>query len=460
MLQAGSTTYTEPFFGESTTRLSSNLEAGFHLFWGVFYQIRGISWLTIFRYFPGVIFMITVLSVYVMARRERFGWEAALCSCLILTTVGILGPAFLVPVALGLLFIPLSLFLVFNFRTWWSYLLLFIFICFLVSIHAPTAIGATIILIPYILMNMKGDFKHSLWIIWAIAIPFLAPFPWIFNMLLPTARSLFTPQPTPTWIELPVVIQDYGYIPIGLGLLGTFLLAMRGGKKNYGLILGVLVLLLMLVTFFTFHYGLHIMYTRGLMYAMLMLGIFSGAGLMWVRTISLPNKLISGIRLSKVRIIKLPSKFNSRPASFLAKNVGIILCLALIVVTLVIYIPDRQETPYYHMIDEEDYQSFIWIRDNIDVIYGKAILDPWKATAFTAITQKNIYTRIHEQPKPSDMEAYEFLESGCIDTGFMKENGISIVYTRLECNNPDLKEVNKFVYVLEDLDLQADYEQE
>jgi len=177
MLQAGSTTITDPFSGQWTIGLSSNLEAGFHLFWGVFQQISGISWLTIFRYFPSVIFMLTVLSVYVMARREGFGWEAALFTCLILTTVGIMGPAFMVPVAMGLLFIPLSLFLAFNFRTRWSYLVLFIFTSLLLPIHAPTAIGLVIILTPYLLLNLKGDFKHSLGIMLAIAIPFLAPFP-------------------------------------------------------------------------------------------------------------------------------------------------------------------------------------------------------------------------------------------------------------------------------------------
>jgi hypothetical protein len=170
---------------------------------------------------------------------------------------------------------------------------------------------------------------------------------------------------------------------------------------------------------------------------------------MWVRKISLPNKLISGTRLRWVGIIRLPSKLINGPASFLAKNVGFILCLALIAVTLTMYVPDRQKTNYYHMIDEEDYQAFVWIRDNINENHEKAILDPWKATAFTAITQKSIYTRIHAYPKPSDMEAYKFLEDGCTDTSFMRENGISIIYTKLECNNPDLKKVNKFVYVLE-----------
>lgn len=431
LLAAGSTTFTEPFFGELTIGLSSNLEAGFHLFWGVFHQISGISWLTIFRYFPGVIFVITVLSVYVMAKREGFGWEAALFTCLIPTTVGILGPAFLVPVAMGLLFITLSLFLAFNFRTWWSYLVLLIFTCFLVSIHAPTAIGLGIILIPYILLNLKGNFKHSLWIILAIAIPFLAPFPWIFKMLLPTAQTLFSPVSVPAYIEIPRIMQAYGYIPIGFCLLGTLLLAIRGGKKNYSLILGLLALLVMLVVYFTFHYGVEIMYHRGLMYMMLMLGIIAGAGLMGVKTFKLPSKLIAG------------------PKSFLAGNVGNILCLVLIGVTLAVCIPDRQETPYYRMIDEEDYQVFVWIRDNVNENYEKAILDPWKATAFTAITQKNIHTRIHAYPKSSDLEVYEFLRGGCTDTAFLRENEISIVYSQWSCNNPDLVEVRKNIYLLE-----------
>ena len=78
ILKAGNVTFINPFFGQSTMGLGSNLEVGFHLFWGVFQNISGISWLTIVRYFPSIIFMITVLSVYIMGRREGFGWEAAL----------------------------------------------------------------------------------------------------------------------------------------------------------------------------------------------------------------------------------------------------------------------------------------------------------------------------------------------------------------------------------------------
>ena len=127
---------------------------------------------------------------------------------------------------------------------------------------------------------------------------------------------------------------------------------------------------------------------------------------------------------------------------------GNILCLALIGLTLATCIPLHHNIPYYHMIDEEDYQAFVWIRDNVSEDYERAILDPWKATAFTAITMKNVYTRIHMGPKDTDKEAYAFLSGGCTDTLFLKEHGVSIVYTRGDCRNPDLVEVRKYVYLL------------
>jgi len=102
------------------------------------------------------------------------------------------------------------------------------------------------------------------------------------------------------------------------------------------------------------------------------------------------------------------------------------------------------------MINEEEYQEFVWIKENVGEEYDKAILDPWKATPFAAITGRTVYTRIHIAPKPSDDEANEFLSKGCTDTDFLRENGISIVYTQQECSNPDLVEVNKWVYLLKE----------
>jgi len=228
------------------------------------------------------------------------------------------------------------------------------------------------------------------------------------------------------------MVQAYGYVPLAICLLGTFLLAVKGDKRNLGLILGLLTLLLMLTTFFTFHYGISIMYERGLMFMMLMVGIVAGAGLAGVKNLSLPAKFVHWLK---------------KP--FLTRHLGKLPCLVLVSVTLVIGIPDRQDIPYYYMIGEEDYQAFVWIDQNVDKEHEKAILDPWEATAFTAVTGRSAYSRIHAYPTASDEKAYQFLGDGSSNTTFLRENEISIVYTDMEVNNPDLAEIRENVYLLQ-----------
>jgi len=443
MLQSSSVIITDPFLGTSTLSLSDNLEAGFQLFWAVFHSVSGISWMDIFRFFPGIIFMVTVFSVFIAARKEGFGLEAAFFACLIPTTVGVLGPAFLAPASLGLLFTPLIIFLVFNFRTVWSYILIFILTVFLLSTHAPSAIYPIIILFPYILLNLKGDFKHSLLTTLSLLLPFFIIFPWIFRLVKSTAGNLFAQTDLSEFVQLPRVIQEYGYLPLSLCLLGIFLLVFKGGKKELGLVLGLLTMLLMLVSYYTFHYGVWIMYERGLTFMLLVAGIVAGAGLAWIKNIALPESLSQRINIPLI-----------------TRNIGKPVYLVLIGLILAITIPVRLDTRYYHMIDEEDYRAFTWIEENVDPGYRKALVDPWKATAFSAITGKPAYTRVHSYPMEKDNIAYEFLKGGSVNTTFLRENGISILYNRVydglvvgdiayEINNPDLVEVAKGIYLLE-----------
>ncbi|MFC2002729.1 hypothetical protein ACFLV4_02120 [Chloroflexota bacterium] len=429
LLQAADIDYPEPFSGQGLRGLTSLLEIGFHIPFAVFYRISGISWIDIVRYSPSIIFAVTVLSVYILARREGFGWEAAFFTCLIPTTIGIMGPAFFVPVALGLLFVALSLFLVFNFRTFWSYVSLFIFTVFLVIMHATSAVILIVILVPSIVLYLKSDPKHSLTLIMMLTIPFLVTLPWTFNLIMDVAKSLLVQTSVPPYIDLPLLLRTYGYVPAGLGLLGVFSLAVKGGAKNYGLFIGLLALSSMLAIFFALHYGNHLIYLRGMLYMLLMLSIVAGAGLM---------------------LIKNPEQLAKTGLPRIMRRIGYPLCGALVVAILLISIPTRHNIPYYHMIEKEDYEAFIWIRDNVDEIHQKAILDPWKATAFNALTGKYVYARKHSTPTPKGSEARDFLESGCKDTAFLIENGISIVYNQLPCSNSNLVEVRKDVYLLKE----------
>ncbi|MFX1269934.1 MAG: hypothetical protein ACFFAK_18395 [Promethearchaeota archaeon] len=169
------------------------------------------------------------------------------------------------------------------------------------------------------------------------------------------------------------------------------------------------------------------------MFMMLMMAIVAGAGL-------------AAFRRAEITAL---SDFKAR-RPFLFQTAGVLLLLASVGATLAVAVPARLNMPYYHMIDQQDYQDFVWIRDNIDDSYQKAILDPWKATAFTAITGKFAYTRIHFAPTSVDEKAYAFLGGGCGDTEFLKQNGISIVYSRSGCQNPDLVEVRQNIYLLKE----------
>lgn len=428
LIRAGDITYPDPFSGEMTGTLVSRLEVGYHLLFGMFAKISGIPLTSIARYMPSIIFAITVLSVYILARREGFGWEAAFFTCLIPTTIGIMGPAFFAPVALGLMFVPLSLFLIFYLRTPWSYLLLFLFTVFLINTHTTSAICLLIVLIPCALFYLRSDFKHGLKLMLIWIVPFVLTLPLTYELIVSTASSFFIQKPLPPYHAFPRVIQDYGYIPVGLGLLGTFMLWIKGGTTRYCLATGVLAFTLMASMYYTLHYGHSLIYLRGLLYMMLMLSIVAGTGLMTIKNLELPT------RLSLPRVIR---------------KVGYPLSIILIAITLFVGIQARLITPYYHMIDEQDFETFVWIRDNVDEQYQMAILDPWKATAFTAITGKYVFARTHVAPTKIDEEASAFLEGGCVDTNYLRDNGISLIYNREPCSNPDLVEVRQHVYILE-----------
>ena len=75
----------------------------------------------------------------------------------------------------------------------------------------------------------------------------------------------------------------------------------------------------------------------------------------------------------------------------------------------------------------------------------------WKATAFSAVTGKHVYTRINVAPKPKDREAYVFLTSGSSDTAFMRDKGISIISSNTGHDECRCSEAHHDAYHDEDL---------
>jgi len=237
------------------------------------------------------------------------------------------------------------------------------------------------------------------------------------------------PQPMSSYVEFPDLIGKFGLLPIAFSFIGTVVLIIKGGKKNIGLVLGLGLLLIVFLVFIRFHYGLSTIYERGLTAMLLILSILAGAGLFWLRK------------------LRLPREFLEKHKSVLLANAAVIACVILTVVILVIAIPARASAVFYHMIDDEDYRAFTWTKDNIGAEYDTALLDPWKATAFTAITGRNVASRIWFQTEPVDAAIYRFLADGCEDNIVFQDFGGTLVYNLTPCNNPDVIEVRHNIYI-------------
>jgi hypothetical protein len=126
---------------------------------------------------------------------------------------------------------------------------------------------------------------------------------------------------------------------------------------------------------------------------------------------------------------------------------GPIAAMVLVAATLAVALPTRLSTPYYHMIDREDYRAFSWIRGHLGDQYDTALLDPWKGMAFVGLAGKKVFSLIGEAPTPRDQQAYELLAAGATNTAFLQQNGVSVVYSRSPVANPDLIEVRRDVYL-------------
>jgi hypothetical protein len=439
MAQGSLANASNPLSGTAGLTWNQTGELGDHIFWGIFREVAGLDWLPIFRYFPGIIFMMVVLGVFALANRLGFGREGALFASLIPTTVGILGPAFLVPIALAMVFIPLALFTVFYLRGWRSYLVLMILIVAPAAIHPPTAAVLLVVLVPYGLLCLRGEWRHSLGMALAVGLPFAVLFPVIYRMAIPFARRLLTEQSLNPYVDLPSVIPELGYITVVLFILGTVFLTWKGGKERYGLVLGTGLLLVVLAAFYTLHYGTEIVYYRGLLVGMLLVSVVAGAGLG-------AGGWVLGTGDQGTGSGQSPGHDHGHGSWWWGVRLG--LTVGIVVGAVGVGVTARVNEPFYHMVEAADYRAFGWIGENMGEGYGRGLVDPWQGIAFVSVTGKPVYSLVGDKPDGNASAANAFLEGGGGDTGLLVKNKIDIVYASQQLENADLNEIRANVYIL------------
>jgi hypothetical protein len=424
------------------TRSSPHFEVGYHLFLAEFQLLTGLPWLDIFWYLPSAVFALAALGAYIFGNRRGFGLEAALFASLVPTTVRFLGPAFAVPVALGLFFVPIVLFLVSSF--WASKglpLVLLLLLSFLFIAHVPTAVFASLIIAVYGLFQTlrralsrrpmrRRALAHLATVLVAVglsSLPVLAYNNWLVG------EAVAEPLPQELLVAPGGIIPRLGYLPYPLFVLGLALLARTGRRTDRALLVTTVLVAAYAFLHYQFGVGNAALYSRSILYLSLLL------------------LLIAGLATSDVRrwLAKLLSPRWAGGASLAAA--GLVL-VAVMLPSLGLSLESRYDEQYYHRIGDTQYEDFVWMRDYLCLGYERALTDPQFGRAFAAITGRYVYAAIPTTAapvRPAEVdEAKLVLRDGVPDTDWLREHGVSIVYTTRRVENQELVKVHDRVYVL------------
>ena len=397
------------YFGDS---YKNNLEEGFHFLLAELNSI-GVPYLFMFRFFPSILTVLICLGAFVLTRRlfnERAGVFSVLFIALLKSSVMILGPVFLVPMAIGMFFIAIGLFLIkINSRLW------ILILASILIIHPPSAMAFLLLINIEFIILKKGFLKN----VFLEIIAGIIALPLYINIFL--TKGIYSVNSLNFYIiSNPLLIPNYiGWALTLIVLAGIYFSAI---KKNYSIIIQVFSLLFFILIFYYYKTEVFIPYARALMYLFLLFSAVFGLG------------CDSVISFSK------------------DKRIQKILIIILIIVVLFFSINSKIESNnyLYHIIEEKDYDAFLFVKENTNK-NSTGVLDPFMANAFTPIAERKVYSRVlqgkSEVYELKNVEIKNFFNNECKNIDFLKEKNISIVYG--ECNNSELRKVYEGVYLLE-----------
>jgi hypothetical protein len=430
----------DPVTGEP--RSSPYPEVGYHLFLAETQLLTGLPWATIFRFLHSVVFALTVLGAYMWGKGRGFGVEAALFASFLPTTVRFLGPAFAVPMALGLLFVPLILYLVSDL---WSsrrlVAILAVLLSFLYISHPPTALFVSLIVGVHGLFQTvrratdepserRRPWSHLAMVLAVVALSSL-PFLLYNHGFISTAVDQ-PPIPDAVLTVPGGMIQRLGYLTYILFVLGLGLLALGERRTDRALLLETVLVATAVFLFHAYRIGPEVMYSRGILYLSLLMLLIAG-----LATGRLRRWLAKGLR---------PVWPDGAP--FAAAG---LIAIALLLPSLWLSVQSRYEEDYNQAVDQGEYQDFVWIRENL-CLDGLTLINPTLGRPFAAVTGKQVYAplRLSVAPViwPEVEEARRVLQDGVPDASWLRERGVSIVYSETPVRSPDLVQVRERVYVL------------
>jgi hypothetical protein len=432
ILNTGHLNYPNPFQG-GQWEVEGHPETGYYLWFGTLLLSTGSHWLLLSRLMPALVLGIIAFVAYAWGRKWGFGLEAAFFTTFIHTTIRFLGPAFLVPVTLGLVFFPLCLILLDKLEQDWRPLpLVMLSLAALFLIHGTTAAAVGFVLVIYLVLYLAFSGSRGRQLLPALSCLLLIPLsalviylwnrPFVTKQIEDIVSAGHIPLP-----PIPIPLPQLGYIMLALAVVGFGFLIARGGWRNYALLVPT-VILLFFVQFYRqwFEVGPDILYERGWLYVMLLMAFIAGYGLSQLRQLGL---------------------------GFLKRLQWGALSLYVALVLVLVFAHFQRmggyaEERYYHVIDVPTYHDFVWIGEELPQ-GSNALLNPYVAWSFVPITGKYTYSA---KAYPWGVEQLNqirgFLIAGAPDTSWLEERNIDLIYSPYPLQNPDLVEVRDKVYIL------------
>jgi len=462
-IEEGSIKFVNPFTGKGEV-LSP--EIGFHVFLASFKWLSTAGLRTIFIFMPSVIAAFTALAAFCIGERgnKKFGLTAALMIAFIPTTVRILGPSFLVPVASGLFFILATLWIAQS-EGKIKYVLLPLFILFVLLMHPPSA-GATVITVfCYAIFRIaEKKYKEGIAIAALSFLPLLAAFAVIrfvkevhlqayFEMGI---EAIFGTEFRPFLPSVSFSFDPIGEIAIVIFLIACFLAFIKGKSIERGLLLSSIAFLGIIYFYDKYKYGIQIMRDRAFMYEYLMIVMLVGYGITELgRYAARLTKIGEYLPKISERIgEKLGLFFAIMKTKTVSRMFGIIASIIICISILLFALP-AHESLYYQLVTEDEFENYEWLAKHIDEYrnenhsFDKAAIFPRKAGVFSAVT--GIYTLASSiwpiYGKNMIDPMYDFLLDKCKDVDFLEKYDLGIVYTNMDCENDYLVKIHKNTYL-------------
>ncbi|MBI5001704.1 MAG: hypothetical protein HZB92_09340 [Euryarchaeota archaeon] len=422
MMGQGAWEFSSPYYG---SHVRGSAESGFIMFIGIFQGFSAMDWPTVFIVLPLILTAVGVLLAYRLGRLVDAGLATALFVAMLPTGLRFLGIGLLVPLGLAFALVLALILLLSKMKNLALLPAILTALLFLLLVHPASALTGLVAMLVFSVAHLTARrWKEGAALICACAAVLMMALAlsslWVLRTGAGGLSDILTSE---NFILADVAAETYlkifGFWLFILGPIGGILLA--GERKFPGLALLAITVIVGCLSL-SFRYVL----TR-------------------VTNVQALHDRTTFIFFG---LAALPS---ARGATWLwrASKVTAIFALSAAVVASV-YV--HVATPYYHIISEEEYRDFIWIRDNLGANYTKAVLDPWKAVAFAPVTGKLVFYSTHQgvdigmAEKISAIDA--FFGGNCSDTAFLRDNGVSIVYTETLIDNPLLVEVQPRIYVL------------